>query len=156
MGQFLESLNDEEEEEIPTFVGIKFTSPNLQEGARALRANNNRFVVFLGNNEVQSNSIILLDHRIVSLSYRIVFVFQLMDAACAIGMNSFIITSLSMFPELTVSAFTAGKAGNLSKARETQQRLTDVLTSISKYGTLLSMTQRTSETNKLELLQELL
>ncbi|KAK9298538.1 hypothetical protein QLX08_008136 [Tetragonisca angustula] len=108
MGQFLESLNDE----IPTFVGIKFTSPNLQEGARALRANNNRFVVFLGNNE-------------------------LMDAACAIGMNSFIITSLSMFPELTVEAFTAGNAGNLSKARETQQRLTNVLTSIGKYGTFI-------------------
>lgn len=108
MGEFLESLN----EEIPTFVGIKFTSPNLQEGARALRANNGRFVVFLGNNE-------------------------LMDAACAIGMNSFIITSLSMFPELTVEAFTAGNAGNLLKARETQQRLTNVLTSIGKYGTFI-------------------
>ncbi|KAK1135260.1 hypothetical protein K0M31_008031 [Melipona bicolor] len=108
MGEFLESLN----EEIPTFVGIKFTSPNLQEGARALRANNSKFVVFLGNNE-------------------------LMDAACAIGMNSFIITSLSMFPELTVEAFTAGNAGNLLKARETQQRLTKVLTSIGKYGTFI-------------------
>ncbi|KAF3426694.1 hypothetical protein E2986_10684 [Frieseomelitta varia] len=63
--------------------------------------------------------------------------FQLMDAACAIGMNSFIITSLSMFPELTVETFTAGNAGNLLKARETQQRLTNVLTSIGKYGTFI-------------------
>ena len=108
MGQFLESLD---EEEIPTFVGIKFTSSDLQEAARALRAND-RFVVFLGNNE-------------------------LMDAACALGMNSFIITSLSMFPELTVDAFTAGNAGDLLKARKTQQRLTDVLTTIGKYGTFI-------------------
>ena len=42
-----------------------------------------------------------------------------------------------MFPELTVEAFTAGNAGNLSRARETQQRLTNVLTSIGKYGTRL-------------------
>lgn len=60
-----------------------------------------------------------------------------MDAACAIGMDSFIVTSLSMFPELTVEAFTAGNAGNFLKARDTQQRLTNVLTSIGKYGTRL-------------------
>lgn len=49
MAQFLESVN---EEEIPTFVGIKFTSSNLDEGAQAFRVNNNKFAVFLGNDQV--------------------------------------------------------------------------------------------------------
>lgn len=48
MGEFLESLNDE----IPTFVGIKFTSSDLDEGAQAFRANNKKYVVFLGNDQV--------------------------------------------------------------------------------------------------------
>lgn len=48
MGEFLRSLEDQ----IPTFVGIKFTSGNLEEGAQALQAKNNRFVVFLGNDQV--------------------------------------------------------------------------------------------------------
>lgn len=48
MGQFLESLNDE----ISTFVGIKFTSSDLDEGIQAFRANNKKYVVFLGNDQV--------------------------------------------------------------------------------------------------------
>lgn len=48
MGQFLESLNDE----ISTFVGIKFTSSDLDEGTQAFRANNKKYVVFLGNDQV--------------------------------------------------------------------------------------------------------
>jgi len=48
MGQFLESIGDK----IPSFVGIKFTSANLEEGAQALRADNKKYTVFLGNNQV--------------------------------------------------------------------------------------------------------
>lgn len=50
MGEFLESLG----ERLPTFVGIKFTSPNLEEGARALHAGNRKYVIFLGNDQVCS------------------------------------------------------------------------------------------------------
>lgn len=48
MGDFLESINDE----IPTFVGIKFTSANLDEGAQAFNANSRKFVIFLGCDNV--------------------------------------------------------------------------------------------------------
>jgi len=48
MGQFLESIGDK----IPSFVGIKFTSANLEEGAQALRADNKKYTIFLGNNQV--------------------------------------------------------------------------------------------------------
>lgn len=48
MGQFLESIGDR----IPSFVGIKFTSGNLEEGAQALRADNGKYVIFLGNDQV--------------------------------------------------------------------------------------------------------
>lgn len=52
MGQFLESIDDK----IPSFVGIKFTSANLEEGAQALRANNKKYVIFLGNDQVKTKS----------------------------------------------------------------------------------------------------
>lgn len=52
MGQFLESINDK----IPSFVGIKFTSANLEEGAQALHANNMKYVIFLGNDQVKTKS----------------------------------------------------------------------------------------------------
>lgn len=50
-GEFLESLNDE----ISTFVGIKFTSSDLDEGAQAFRANNKKYVVFVGNDQVYNH-----------------------------------------------------------------------------------------------------
>lgn len=50
MGEFLESIDDE----IPSFVGIKFTSANLEEGAQALRAKNKKYVIFLGNDQVKT------------------------------------------------------------------------------------------------------
>ena len=48
MGNFLETIG----EKVPTFAGIKFTSNNLEEGALALKADNGRFAVFLGNDQV--------------------------------------------------------------------------------------------------------
>lgn len=51
MGHFLESIGDK----IPNFVGIKFTSANLDEGAQALHADNKKYVIFLGNDQVRIN-----------------------------------------------------------------------------------------------------
>ena len=48
MGKFLEEIG----EKIPTFVGIKFTSNNLEEGYYALKADSGRFAIFLGNDLV--------------------------------------------------------------------------------------------------------
>ena len=53
MGQFLESIGDK----IPSFVGIKFTSNNLEEGAHALHADNGKFVIFLGNDQVMKKKL---------------------------------------------------------------------------------------------------
>ncbi|XP_043264477.1 N-acetylneuraminate lyase-like [Colletes gigas] len=105
MGQFLESLG----EKIPTFVGIKFTSANLEEGAQALHADNNKYVIFLGND-------------------------QLMGAATALGMDSFIATSMNMLPELAIEILAKGKSGNSVEAREKQEKLSTAVIAISKYG----------------------
>ncbi|XP_012148358.2 N-acetylneuraminate lyase-like [Megachile rotundata] len=105
MGQFLESLG----ETIPTFVGIKFTSANLEEGAQALNAHNKKYVIFLGND-------------------------QLINAACALGMDSVIATGINMLPELVFEIFNEMKAGNLLKAKEKQQQLTKAVMVISQHG----------------------
>lgn len=105
MGQFLESLGDR----IPTFVGIKFTSSNLDEGIQALNAANKKYTVFLGND-------------------------QLVNAGCAHGMDSYIATSINMLPELSQEILAQWKAGNILKARELQDMLTKAVITISKYG----------------------
>ncbi|XP_017752665.1 PREDICTED: N-acetylneuraminate lyase-like [Eufriesea mexicana] len=107
MGQWLESQNDH----IPTLVGIKFTSPNMEEGAQALRACGSKYVVFLGND-------------------------QLVSAGTALGMDSFIITSLNMLPELVLETVTEGLVmRNVMRARDNQQRLTSAVMAISRHGT---------------------
>ncbi|XP_076629686.1 N-acetylneuraminate lyase isoform X2 [Colletes latitarsis] len=105
MGQFLESLG----EKIPTFVGIKFTSANLEEGAQALHADNKKYVIFLGND-------------------------QLMGAATALGMDSFIATSMNMLPDYAIEILAKGKSGNSVGAREKQEQLSRAVIAISKYG----------------------
>ncbi|XP_076673604.1 N-acetylneuraminate lyase [Andrena cerasifolii] len=105
MGEFLESLG----EKLPTFVGIKFTSSNLEEGARALHAGNRKYVIFLGND-------------------------QLIGAACALGMDSFIATSINMLPELAQEILAQGGEGNSIGAREKQEQLSKVVIAISRHG----------------------
>ncbi|XP_029678778.1 N-acetylneuraminate lyase-like isoform X2 [Formica exsecta] len=105
MGQFLESIDDK----IPSFVGIKFTSANLEEGAQALRANNKKYVIFLGND-------------------------QLVNAACALGMDSFIMTSINMFPELVLDILAASKNGDMLRAKNLQEKLSSVVLVITKHG----------------------
>ncbi|XP_029162764.1 N-acetylneuraminate lyase-like [Nylanderia fulva] len=105
MGQFLELISDK----IPSFVGIKFTSTNLEEGAQALRANNKKYVVFLGND-------------------------QTINAACALGMDSFIMTIVNMFPELALDLLAAGRNGNMLKAKNIQEKLSNAVLVITKHG----------------------
>ncbi|EFN85455.1 N-acetylneuraminate lyase, partial [Harpegnathos saltator] len=105
MGQFLKSIGDE----IPTFVGIKFTSANLDEGAQALHADDKKYAIFLGND-------------------------QIMNAACAMGMDSFIATSINIFPELIIDLVAAGKNDDSLTAREMQEKLTNSVIAISKHG----------------------
>ncbi|XP_050458104.1 N-acetylneuraminate lyase-like [Cataglyphis hispanica] len=105
MGQFLELIDDK----IPSFVGIKFTSANLEEGAQALHANNQKYVIFLGND-------------------------KLVNAACALGMDSFIMTSLNLFPELILDILAASKNGDMLRAKNMQQKLSSTILLITKHG----------------------
>ncbi|KOC71349.1 N-acetylneuraminate lyase [Habropoda laboriosa] len=105
MGEFLEYIG----EQVPTFVGIKFTSSNLEEGALALRASKNKFTVFLGND-------------------------QLISAGCRLGMDSFITTGVNMLAELTLDTLKEGQTGDNATAREKQDMLTSSVVAISKHG----------------------
>ncbi|KAK2585343.1 hypothetical protein KPH14_010023 [Odynerus spinipes] len=105
MGQFLDSIGNE----IPSFVGIKFTSNDLVEGSQALRADNRKYVIFLGSD-------------------------QIISAACSLGMDSFIATSVNMFPQFAKDILTASDSGKMLAAREKQEKLTEAVIAISKYG----------------------
>ncbi|KYN02246.1 N-acetylneuraminate lyase [Cyphomyrmex costatus] len=105
MGRFLESVGDK----IPSFVGIKFTSADLEEGAHALHANNGKFVIFLGND-------------------------QLMNAACALGFDSFIVTTINIFPEHIQQLLAVCKNGDILKAKDMQEKLTSAVVAIMKHG----------------------
>ncbi|XP_047350899.1 N-acetylneuraminate lyase-like [Vespa velutina] len=105
MGQFLESVRDE----IPTFVGIKFTSTDLVEGSQALHINNNQYVIFLGCD-------------------------QLISAGCALGINCFIATSINVFPKLVKELIDANNSAELLLAKKKQEALTEAVNIVSKYG----------------------
>lgn len=49
-------------------------------------------------------------------------------------MDSFIATSINIFPELVLNLTAAGKSGNGLRAREMQEQLSNVVTAISKHG----------------------
>jgi len=112
MGQFLESIGDR----IPSFVGIKFTSANLEEGAQALRADNRKYTIFLGNN-------------------------QLINAACALGMDSFILSSINMFPELVLDLVALCKNGDILRAKDMQEKLSSSVVAIMKHGNRIQATK---------------
>nr|XP_034174311.1 N-acetylneuraminate lyase-like [Osmia lignaria] len=105
MPKFLEYVDGK----IPNFVGIKFTSANLEEGAQALHVHNKKYAVFLGINQVIS-------------------------AACALGMDSIIATSSNILPELVLETLNEGTAGNMLIAKAKQEQLTKAVMAISRHG----------------------
>ncbi|XP_012257953.1 N-acetylneuraminate lyase-like [Athalia rosae] len=105
MPAFLRAVGDK----IPSFVGIKFTSTNLDEGMQAVSVNDNEFVVFLGSN-------------------------QLIAGGLALGMDSTIPSTLNLFPELGLGILEASKTGDFRKARELQKQLSARSNTILKYG----------------------
>lgn len=56
MGDFLNAVVDK----IPNFVGIKYTSKDMEQGYRALKANGGKFAVFLGCDQVKPTYITLI------------------------------------------------------------------------------------------------
>ncbi|XP_032457066.1 N-acetylneuraminate lyase-like isoform X2 [Nasonia vitripennis] len=105
MGQFLESVRDR----IPTLVGIKFTSTDLEEGSRALRVEDGRYTVFLGSN-------------------------QLIPAGSAVGMDSFMPSTANLFPELVRDIIRYSKEEDYSSAKSKQEKLLRAFESLSQLG----------------------
>ncbi|XP_048504795.1 N-acetylneuraminate lyase-like isoform X2 [Athalia rosae] len=105
MAQFVQSIGDR----LPTFVGMKFTSTNLEEAMHVVHTNNKEFALFLGND-------------------------QLMAGAFTLGIDSVMATTLNMYPDLAIDMLEATKAGEVQKARELQEKLTKFVVAVSKYG----------------------
>lgn len=84
------------ERDIPSFVGIKYTSGDLNEGAACLKSNR---TIFLGANTIIS-------------------------AALALGFDSAIPVSLNVCPDLPQKILTAMQANRLADARCAQDQLT--------------------------------
>lgn len=105
MGVFLNKVVGK----IPNFVGIKFTSKNMEEGGRALKANGGKFAVFLGCDQVMAGAYVL-------------------------GFDSAIATSLNMFPQLGIDILESIKKGDIQQAREKQDKLNGVIEIVTRNG----------------------
>lgn len=57
-----------------------------------------------------------------------------MNAACALGMDSFILTSINIFPELTLDLLAAGRNGDMLRAKNIQEKLSSAVLVITKHG----------------------
>lgn len=57
-----------------------------------------------------------------------------MHAAYALGMDSFILNSLNMFPELVLDLLTVCKNGDMIKAKDMQEKLSSAVIAMMKHG----------------------
>ena len=112
MGAFLSSVGNG----IPTLCGIKFSSTVLDEGLAAVKADNERFCVFLGAHAV-------------------------MAGAYTLGFRLAIATTQNLFPQFGELILKSVLKGDLNKAQETQNNLNRALTTISKYGPFVPSTK---------------
>ncbi|XP_014213795.1 N-acetylneuraminate lyase [Copidosoma floridanum] len=105
MGRFLESIGDR----IPTLVGIKFTSTNLEEASHAVQADNRRFTIFLGSNEI-------------------------IPAASVVGIESFMPSTANLFPELVRAIIEHSRDGDYKNAKAKQETLLQVFKGLARLG----------------------
>ncbi|CAG9822939.1 unnamed protein product [Phaedon cochleariae] len=103
------ALMNEAASELPTFQGIKYSTVDLEGGVAALKACNGKYEVFLGTN-------------------------TMMAAACAMGFNSFIATTLNFLPQSASGIMKAVKEGRMEEARKIQEQLTAACSAITKHG----------------------
>lgn len=94
------------EQSIPNFVGLKFTSNDLDEGAACLKPGRS---VFLGADKILASAILL-------------------------GFDSAIMTSLSICPELAIKIFDHMKNNKLKDAQVAQSQLNSRVNDILKRG----------------------
>lgn len=94
------------EKEIPNFVGLKYTSGDLEQGSACLKPGRS---VFLGADTI-------------------------LCAAVAIGFDSSIMTTLNFCPELSLSIMKSMRENRLQEARQTQEVLTRRVQKILENG----------------------
>jgi len=98
--------------EIDSFVGIIFSDNNLKEATSALQVNEDKFIVFMGTDEI-------------------------MLGAFASGFNSLVGMTLNFLPKVAQTIYEAVRIGNIKDAKESQNMLKSVLEAISRHGELL-------------------
>lgn len=98
------------EKEIPNFVGLKYTSGDLEQGTACLKPGRS---VFLGADTI-------------------------LCAAAAIGFESSIMTTLNFCPELSLEIMKYIRENRLQEARQTQEILTRRVQKILENGRFLS------------------
>ncbi|CAH1173994.1 unnamed protein product [Phaedon cochleariae] len=103
------TLMKEAATELPTFQGIKYSTVDLEGGIAALEANKGKYAVFLGTN-------------------------KMMAAACAMGIDSFIATTLNFLPQSASSIMKAVQESRIEEARSIQEQLTSACSIITKNG----------------------
>lgn len=110
MVEFLTKVH--ETNAIPTFVGIKFTSIDLNEGSACLRVGNGKFAVFLGAD-------------------------QIMAGAATLGFDSAIAATLNVLPEKAIKifeSFNKNDSVTINEARKNQEVITKFMECIVKHG----------------------
>lgn len=95
--------------EIDNFVGLIYTTNDLQAGLSALRINEEKFTVFLGTDEV-------------------------ILGAVASGFSCIMSNSLNILPKLIQSIYQSAKNGELQLAQKSQHLLNKALDCIYSYG----------------------
>lgn len=96
-------------QKIPSFVGIKYTSGDLEKGVQCLKFGQ----VFLGSDTILSG-------------------------ALALGFNCAIMTSLNIHPEMSINIIKLTEEGNVKEAFEQQKILNDFVASTLKNGEIIS------------------
>uniref|UniRef100_A0A1Y1KH54 N-acetylneuraminate lyase n=2 Tax=Photinus pyralis TaxID=7054 RepID=A0A1Y1KH54_PHOPY len=105
MGTFLNSVGNS----IPTFSGIKFSSTVLDEGLAAVKADKEKYCVFLGAHAI-------------------------MAGAYTLGFSLGIATTQNIFPQFGETILKSIMKGQLLQAQETQADLNTAVNIINKYG----------------------
>lgn len=102
------------EKEIPNFVGLKYTSGDLEQGTACLKPGRS---VFLGADTI-------------------------LCAALAIGFDSSIMTTLNFCPELSIEVMKCVRESRLQEARQAQEVLTRRVQKILENGRSLPLFMR--------------
>ncbi|XP_046421234.1 N-acetylneuraminate lyase-like [Neodiprion fabricii] len=105
MVEFLEAVGNR----IPSFVGMKFTSPNLSEATDAMHVNDKEFAIFVATDQTLAGAFVL-------------------------GHDSAIAGTLNVFGDQLVDIQKASKSGEWKKAQEIQKTVAKSIAAVIQHG----------------------